>query len=643
MRVVKFKNVFFFLFIVFISNFGWSQINITAIGDQFYCPQSEISITTEFNISDDSNSIETIFIQISEGYVQGEDELILNNATPNISKSWKASEGKLILSWTGGTSVDYNELINAVKSVVFKSSSLSPSDKSFSITISDANYLPSTDHFYQYISDVGITWQDAKTTAESLEYYGLPGYLATIMSPEEKQLTGEQASGAGWIGGSDAETEGVWKWVTGPEGLNGGTIFWNGLANGSTPNYAFWNTNEPNQAGDEDYAHITAPSVGIRGSWNDLSNTGATSGDYQPKGYIVEYGGTLGEPTINIYASTKISTLKVNSTTNGTSCGPSEISLSAEANNGSVYWFDSLTSETPLDSGTNYTTPLLTTTTTYYVLASKGVCFTGERTPVMAIVNDIPTIISTNDVTICDAGSGTLMASASSGTINWYASATGGISLEEGNTFLPPSVDSTTTYYIDVTENGCSSTRFPIIINIESDTFPIQISLEKSDLTITENSSNNTISINPQSSNFNVENYEYALDHEFGIFQDELFFENITPGIHTVFIRDKSNCGLAQIKVGVLGFPNFFTPNNDGYNDTWNIIGLDNNKYQLSAIKIFNRFGILLAIINSEDSGWDGIYNDKPVSASDYWFEVQLIDENGNIHNKFGHFSLIRR
>jgi hypothetical protein len=38
----------------------------------------------------------------------------------------------------------------------------------------------------------------------------------------------------------------------------------------------------------EDYAH-TAPGVGITGSWNDLTNTGDPAGNYQPKGYIVEW------------------------------------------------------------------------------------------------------------------------------------------------------------------------------------------------------------------------------------------------------------------------------------------------------------------------------------------------------------------
>jgi hypothetical protein len=45
-------------------------------------------------------------------------------------------------------------------------------------------------------------------------------------------------------------------------------------------------------------SHYAAPGVGITGSWNDLTNTGDPAGNYQPKGYIVEYGGMAGDPIL---------------------------------------------------------------------------------------------------------------------------------------------------------------------------------------------------------------------------------------------------------------------------------------------------------------------------------------------------------
>jgi hypothetical protein len=235
-----------------------------------------------------------VYIQISTGYINGEDLLTLTGSHPNISSSWDPVQGELTL--TGPAT--HAEFEAAILDVNFSSSSPNPAvTKQFSITVGEANYLPATGHYYEYISDLGITWTAANTAANNRTYFGLQGYLATLTSQVEADFSGAQASGVGWIGGSDAATEGVWRWVTGPES---GTIFWNGTAGGSSPNFAFWNTGEPNQAGDEDYAHITHPNVNPNGSWNDLSNTGAGSGDYQPQGYVVEYGGTPGDPVLSI-------------------------------------------------------------------------------------------------------------------------------------------------------------------------------------------------------------------------------------------------------------------------------------------------------------------------------------------------------
>jgi hypothetical protein len=102
--------------------------------------------------------------------------------------------------------------------VVFSNSSTNPSGvRNFSINlgIGKASYLPRNGHF-EYFS-FGITWTKAREDADKKIYYGLKGYLATLTAADETQLAGAQAPGAGWIGGSDAENEGEWKWVTGPE------------------------------------------------------------------------------------------------------------------------------------------------------------------------------------------------------------------------------------------------------------------------------------------------------------------------------------------------------------------------------------------------------------------------------------------
>ncbi|MFD1292773.1 T9SS type B sorting domain-containing protein [Lutibacter holmesii] len=1107
------KNHTYYLFVctLIISFNCWAQTppTLTATGNEAYCPLSYIPIVTSFNITNpDNTEIKQVFIQISEGYAQGEDILQLTGTHLNITaKTFNITEGKLELEWTGtGTAID-SEIEAAVKDVQFKSSSQNPSsDKAFSITAGEADYLPLTGHYYKYISKLGITWEEAKIAAENSDYYGLQGYLATLTTPEETQLCGEQAAGAGWIGGTDKGTEDVWKWVTGPEA--GGT-FWFGNGGGNTNGadypYANWNApNEPNDANNnEDYAHIVHPDLpsASKGEWNDLPNEGSDYGDegyYEPKGYVVEFGGMPGDPILNISASTKIYIPKITETNIVTPvCESGKATLSATSNTGFVIWFDALTGGTKIGSGDSYTTNEISTSTTFYALASSdGICETGERTPITATVYTIPTITNVSNTTICGAGSGVLTASASEGIINWYENATGGTSLFEGTSFTTPIVTMSTTYYVDATNNGCTTlTRTPVTITVEytaapiaatpqnfcdienatlndiaitgttilwyensnggvalnpsellvnnttyyatqtingcesssrlaidisvfetvppvlpaniptleecdnsmdgddtngfsffdltvnetillngknasdftfsyftdpaytlsseitnatnfentiingqtiyvqitnnlenacstktsfeiqvnalpviqdtitlkncdedgspdgftdfnlteADTFitngdttltvsyylnfadadtgnnpitpspfnnttanivyaraentngchrvatvilevsttsfptdymifleqcdadqnidgyetfdlteasadiinqfpsgqnlsvhyfknlndaqlaeneilpqnsytnetpfsqvlyvrvqsedngdcfgigphitltvyprpefevnateivclnlpPITVSptnaqgnytyewfnesgtlisdqttatikeggvytviatsgsnctsfpqtitvtesniatITLNDITINDDSDNNTITINP--TNLGIGDYEYSLDEMYGPFQDEPVFEMVAPGIHTIYVQDKNNCGLAAIEVSVIGFPKFFTPNNDGYNDTWQIKGVNADFYPSSLIYIFDRYGKLITQINATSEGWNGLYNNDQLPSSDYWFSAQLIDENGNIREKKGHFSLIRK
>ena len=140
-----------------------------------------------------------------------------------------------------------------------------------------------------------------------------------------------------------------------------------------------------------------------------------------------------------------------------------------------------------------------------------------------------------------------------------------------------------------------------------------------------------------------IGDYEFALYDISGPYQDSPVFAEVIPGTHIVYVNDKNNCGIAQVTVYVFGFPNFFTPNDDGQNDTWNVLGVDPAVFKSSVIYIFDRYGKLLANFSASQQGWDGFYNGKKAVSTDYWYLAKMTDYGGVTSEYKGHFSLIRR
>ncbi len=132
----------------------------------------------------------------------------------------------------------------------------------------------------------------------------------------------------------------------------------------------------------------------------------------------------------------------------------------------------------------------------------------------------------------------------------------------------------------------------------------------------------------------------YRLDN--GAWQEANVFTDVPPGSHTVSVRELNGCGSTTSESFFLvGYPRFFTPNSDGYNDNWNLI-TDNN-ISIKQLFVFDRYGKLIARVDPTSKGWDGTYNGNDLPADDYWFRVEFIDEKTGRHQEYmSNFSLMR-
>jgi gliding motility-associated-like protein len=181
-------------------------------------------------------------------------------------------------------------------------------------------------------------------------------------------------------------------------------------------------------------------------------------------------------------------------------------------------------------------------------------------------------------------------------------------------------------YIVTVTNNkGCSATKkfivtasgIATITNIAVNSF---------------SGNDNTITVSVSG----LGNYEYSLDNI--NYQDSNVFTNLNPGEYLVYVHDKNECGTTPPQlVYVLDYPHFFTPNGDGYNDTWRINNLELD-YPNATLLIFDRYGKLIKQIATSGEGWNGTFNNQLLPATDYWFTLTL--ENGRIIK--GHFALKR-
>ena len=196
--------------------------------------------------------------------------------------------------------------------------------------------------------------------------------------------------------------------------------------------------------------------------------------------------------------------------------------------------------------------------------------------------------------------------------------------LSDGGGLFNPLKDSPGTYIYKINNGNCGIDSAEITISVTTVSNISNYKIKTVDF-----NDNNSIEIIINSDL----QYEYSLDGI--IYQKENTFNNLTEGDYTVFVKELNGCGYIEEKISLLNYPKFFTPNGDGHNDVWQLIGSTDKKY---SITIFNRYGKFLKELSQDNPAWDGIYSGIPQPSDDYWFQIKFSD--GQIQK--GHFSLKR-
>lgn len=87
-------------------------------------------------------------------------------------------------------------------------------------------------------------------------------------------------------------------------------------------------------------------------------------------------------------------------------------------------------------------------------------------------------------------------------------------------------------------------------------------------------------------------------------------------------MKDTESCQVETLTFAHIVFPEYITPNNDGYHDVFEIRGIE--FFPSSNISIFDRYGKLLKSGRGQGFQWNGTFINKPMPAADYWYFIEI-------------------
>jgi gliding motility-associated-like protein len=358
--------------------------------------------------------------------------------------------------------------------------------------------------------------------------------------------------------------------------------------------------------------------------WNPGSSINQSLTVFQSGNYVLTTTNLIGCPaydSVTVFVTPAYSTPWLSVAPDTVFCPGNSVVITVNSSSYSIInWLAPL-------SGNSFTQTINTPGTYVCTVTYCGI----ETTDSISIsqANPIAQITASGRIPVCSGDTVILNANSGMTTYQW----TPGLSNQQSIY-----VDSANTYSLTTTDNyGCTAID-SITVTVQTDTPPIV-----TDTTICSGVSitlyvtgNPTIewydsinSINPFNSGTNYTT------------------PNLTTSITYYVLMDSGQCKSARVPINVtvepcdLFVPNVFTPNNDRKNDEWRIEG---KALKGIHVKIYDRWGLLIYVIDGLKNGWDGQIMNSNQLAPDgvYYWIADLVDIFDKATQQRGYIELIR-
>jgi len=264
-------------------------------------------------------------------------------------------------------------------------------------------------------------------------------------------------------------------------------------------------------------------------------------------------------------------------------------------------------------------------------------CATTTEAVIPAIVPVISDAQITTDILCFGGNEGAFTISATGGTGTYT------YSTDDGQTFLNENtvsgLEAGSYNYLVQDSNGCLSVSNSIAIS-QPDLLTIALPED------TEINEGSFVIVQPQI--ISGEAATYSWFPSTGLDCDNCPQVKASPTnttTYTVVVANSNGCStqdsisISVLKGGAIIIPNAFSPNGDGVNDVFRVVG--RNITQVSVV-VYNRWGQEIFASKDLNIGWNGMYKDTQAELGVYAYIVEAVYTNGDIVIKKGNLTLIR-